>query len=107
MGGPLAQFYIAHFVQKNFCAKQVHWTTGYNSINVYGYAPTRVYRGFKNIKNIPRDESSVPLGHYNIKLIKIYRLIYKNGSEAHYFTSYQKYITTNQSSGFCAYKSIL
>ena len=44
--------------------------------------------GFKNIKNIPRDESSVPLGHYNIKIIKIYRLIYKNSSEVHYFKSY-------------------
>ena len=45
-------------------------------------------KGFENIKNIPRDKSSIPLGHYNIKIIKIYRLIYKNGSEAHYFNSY-------------------
>jgi hypothetical protein len=42
--------------------------------------PARVYRGSKNIKNIPSDESGIPLGHYNIKIIKIYRLIYKNGS---------------------------
>ncbi len=48
----------------------------------------RAYIEAKNIKNIPRNESSVPLGHYNIKIIKIYELIYKNGSEAHYFNSY-------------------
>lgn len=55
---------------------------------MYGYVPMRVYRGFKNIKNIPRDESGVPLGHYNIKIIKIYMLLYKNGSEVHYSNSY-------------------
>lgn len=44
--------------------------------------------GSKILKTYPRDESSVSLGHYNIKIIKIYRLIYKNGSKAHYFNSY-------------------
>ena len=52
-GGPLGSILYCVLCSEKFCAKYVRWTTGYSSINVYGYVPTRVYRGPKILKTYP------------------------------------------------------